>query len=395
MVTPSLPADMLPARSVEREGNVRAPQRLVHINIGPQHPSTHGVLRLKVVLDGEVVRKVDPVIGYLHRSVEKLGEDGSYLQFIHLTDRLDYLEAMNNNHAFCHAVERLGGVTVPERAEYIRVIALETNRIASHLLWLGTFGLDVGAMTPFFWCMRDREHALGLLEKLSGARLTYNWIRIGGVKNDLPAGFLEDLQDFVDYMPKRLDELDNLLAENDIFQVRTQGIGVLTREVAWSYGVTGPMLRSTGLAHDLRREQPYSVYPKLDFRVPTGRGTGDCYDRFLVRMAEMRESVRILQQCIEQIPAKGEYVSPDVGEGPRQHRYRPAEGDGYFSVESARGEMGCYIVSDGTNRPYRLKWRAPTLSNLSPLAVMTEGLKIPDLVATLGSIDIVLGDIDR
>ncbi|HLE97834.1 MAG TPA: NADH-quinone oxidoreductase subunit D, partial [Candidatus Thermoplasmatota archaeon] len=189
---------------MEREGNVRAPQRLVHINIGPQHPSTHGVLRLKVVLDGEVVRKVDPVIGYLHRSVEKLGEDGSYLQFIHLTDRLDYLEAMNNNHAFCHAVERLGGVTVPERAEYIRVIALETNRIASHLLWLGTFGLDVGAMTPFFWCMRDREHALGLLEKLSGARLTYNWIRIGGVKNDLPAGFLEDLQDFVDYMPKRL-----------------------------------------------------------------------------------------------------------------------------------------------------------------------------------------------
>ncbi len=372
---------------------VRESDRLVTINIGPHHPSTHGVLRLKTYLEGETIQHVEPIIGYLHRGVEKLFEDGSYLQAVPMTDRLDYLEAMINNTALCVAVEELADIEVPPRGRYIRTISNEINRIASHLIWLGTFCLDMGAMTMFFWAFREREGCLQLLEKLSGARLTYNWPRFGGVKNDLPPGFLRDLQKFVDYFPDRLKEYDTLLTDNDIFRARTEDVGVLTAKRAKEWSVTGPVLRASGFRYDIRREKPYDAYPDLDFEVPVGRN-GDVFDRYLVRMEEMRQSLRILQQCIDNIP-DGPYVSPDVGEGPKQQRLSPPEGEVYRAIESARGEMGAYIVSDGTNVPHRLKWRAPTFSNLAPLGEMVRGHKIPDLVTILGSIDIVLGDIDR
>ncbi len=398
MVTPMGQQSGLPDHvTVQELGETRADgerRRIVMINLGPQHPSTHGVLRLKTYLEGETIVHIEPVIGYLHRSVEKIAEDGSYLQFIHLTDRLDYLQAMNNNHAFCHAVETLAGVEVPERADYIRVMALEINRIASHFLWLGTFGLDVGAFSPLFWALRDREGAISLLERLSGARLTYNWIRIGGVKNDIPPGFLDELRRYLDYLPARLAEFENVFSGNDIFRARTIGVGVLKKDTALEYGLCGPMLRSAGVRWDLRKDMPYSVYPKLDFKVPVGRH-GDNYDRYLLRLEEMKQSINILHQCIDQIPATGDYIAPEVGAGARQHRFKPPAGEVYAATESAKGEMGCYIVSDGTASPYRLKWRAPTLHNLQVLPELVTGLKIPDVIATLGSIDIVLGDIDR
>ena len=369
--------------------------RLVTLNMGPQHPATHGVLRLKVTLDGEVVRDVEPVMGYLHRGVEKIFEDGSYLQAIPMTDRLDYLAAMHNNYALVHTVEKLMGAKVPEKAEYIRALTTEVQRVASHLLWLGAFGLDMGAMTTFWWTVRDREGAIGLLERLSGARLTYNWFRMGGVKNDLPDGWLEECQRYVKYMHVRLQEYENLLADNDIVKVRTVGVGLLPKEMALNYGCSGPMLRGSGVNWDLRRDQPFNpVYQKLKWRVAV-RKEGDVYARFRVRMDEMWESLDMLDQMISQCPEKGEHVAPEIGEGPRQHRVKPPKGDVYGAVEGARGEYGVYVVSDGTNRPYRMKWRAPSLSNLAPLADMTRGMKIPDLIVTLGSIDIVLGDLDR
>lgn len=367
--------------------------RLVTINIGPQHPSTHGVLRLRTYLEGETIQHVEPIIGYLHRGVEKLFEDGSYLQAIPMTDRLDYLEAMLNNTALCVAVEDLADIEVPPRGKYIRTMCNEINRIASHLVWLGTFCLDMGAMTMFFWAFREREGCLQLLEKLCGARLTYNWPRYGGVKNDLPPGFVDDLETFLDYFPERIQEYENLLTDNDVFRARTEDVGILSAREAKEWSVTGPVLRSTGYKHDIRKANPYDAYPELDFDVPVGE-TGDVFDRYAVRMQEMRESVKILRQCIDQIP-DGPYISPEVGEGPKQQRLAPPEGEVYRGIESARGEMGAYIVSDGSNVPYRLKWRAPTFSNLAPLSSMVQGHKIPDLVTILGSIDIVLGDVDR
>jgi NADH-quinone oxidoreductase subunit D len=365
------------------------------LNIGPQHPATHGVLRLKVTLEGEVIRDVEPVMGYLHRGVEKLFEDGSYLQAIPMTDRLDYLAAMHNNYALCRGVEKMLGAKIPEKAEYIRAMTTEVQRVASHLLWLGAFGLDLGAMTAFWWAVRDREGAIALLERLSGARLTYNWFRIGGVKNDLPAGWTDECSRWIRYMRGRIEEYENLLVDNDIIRLRTIGVGVMSRETALNYGCSGPMLRGSGVDWDLRRDQPFNpVYQKVKWRVVTRR-EGDVYARFLCRVDEMKESLDMLEQMIAQCPEKGEYVSAEIGEGPRQHRVKPPKGDAYAGIEGARGEYGVYIVSDGTNRPHRLKWRAPTLSNLMPLADITRGSKIPDLIVTLGSIDIVLGDLDR
>ncbi|MHB8584646.1 MAG: NADH-quinone oxidoreductase subunit D [Thermoplasmatota archaeon] len=377
-----------------REEGRRGPYRLVTINMGPQHPSTHGVLRLKVTLDGETVMGVHPVIGYLHRGTEKLFEDGSFLQSLPFTDRLDYLAAIHNNWAVCHAVEQLVGVQVPERAEYIRGVAGELQRVASHLLWLGTFGLDIGAMTPFFWCMRDREGALQLIERLTGARITINWLRFGGVKNDLPPYFLEETKRYVDYLRLRIPEYRELLEQNDIVRARARHIGVLPRDRAIAYGCSGPMARASGVDFDLRRDEPFcAAYQKVKWRVVT-RQEGDIYSRFLCRMDEMDVSLDILEQLCAAMP-EGDYVSPDVGEGARQHRLKVPAGEIYSRIEGARGEYGVYVVSDGTNKPYRMKWRAPTLSNLHPLEEMTRGFKIPDLVATLGSIDIVLGDLDR
>lgn len=374
-------------------GKVKPPSRIMTLNMGPQHPSTHGVLRLKVDLEGEVIRNVDVIMGYLHRSVEKLGEDGSYLQFIPLTDRLDYAQAMNNNHVFCHAVEKLMGAELPERAKYIRVMTLEINRLASHLLWFGTFHLDLGAITPFWWAIRDREGAIQLLERLSGARLTYNWMRIGGVKNDIPPGFMKELQRYINWMHERIPEYMALLEQNDIFRARLRGTGPLTAAQALNYGVSGPMLRASGVKFDLRKAEPYEAYEDFDFDIPT-RTEGDCLARWYVRVEEMRQSLRILEQCIANMP-DGDFLSPEIGGGARQHRIKPPKGEVYGRTESARGEMGAYIVSDGTNQPYRVKWRSPCLSNMHPLNDMVKGQKIPDLVATLGSVDIILGDIDR
>jgi NADH-quinone oxidoreductase subunit D len=369
--------------------------KLMMLNMGPQHPATHGVLRLKVTLEGEIVRDVECVLGYLHRGVEKLFEDGSYLQAIPMTDRLDYLAAMHNNYALCHGVEKLMGAQVPEKAQYIRAITTEVQRVASHLLWLGAFGLDMGAITVFWWAVRDREGAISLLERLSGARLTYNWFRIGGVKNDVPAGWTDEALRWVRYMRIRMQEYENLLVDNDIIRLRTIDVGVMPRDMAINYGTSGPMLRASGVDWDLRRDQPFNpVYQKVKWNVVT-RKEGDVYARFLVRLGEMKESLDMVEQMIALMPEKGDYISPEIGEGPRQHRVKPPKGDVYAGIEGARGEYGVYIVSDGTNRPYRLKWRAPTLSNLMPLADITRGYKIPDLIVTLGSVDIVLGDLDR
>jgi NADH-quinone oxidoreductase subunit D len=390
MVTPAVPQ-----RPTTTPTHGHDNMRLITLNMGPQHPATHGVLRLKVTLEGETIRDCEPVLGYLHRGTEKLFEDGSYLQAIPFTDRLDYLAAMHNNYALCHTVESLMGVQVPERAQHIRAMTTEVQRVASHLLWLGAFGLDLGALTPFWWTVRDREGAIGLLERLSGARLTYNWFRIGGVKNDLPPGWLEECSRYVGYMRERVQEYHNLLTDNDIFKMRTVGVGKLSAADAKSFGCSGPMLRGSGVDWDLRRDEPFNpVYGKIKWR-PVVQKEGDCYARYLCRIKEIEQSLDMLEQMIPLTPAKGDYIAPEVGEGPRQHRAKPPAGEAYAAIEGARGEYGVYVVSDGTNRPYRMKWRAPTLSNLMPLAQMTRGAKIPDLIVTLGSIDIVLGDLDR
>lgn len=369
-------------------------QKTIMVNMGPQHPSTHGVLRLKVVLNGEIVEDVEPVLGYLHRGSEKLAEDGTYLQWIPYTDRLDYLAAMQNNMAYCLAVETLMDVKVPEYADYLRVIAQEVNRIASHQVWLGTWGIDLGALTMFFWCMRDREEALALLELMCGARLTYSYMRFGGVKQDVPPGFRERALKWVRYMRPRIEEYEALLTKNDIFVMRTKGIGRLPRELAMNFGVTGPMARASGIDFDLRRDEPYGNYRQFDFEVPVLK-EGDCFARYVVRVEEMRQSCDILEQALENMPASGPYLAPEVGERAKQNRVKPPPGEVYVRVENPRGEVGCFLVSDGSNKPYRVKWRPPSLSNLAPLAEMTRGLKIPDLIATLGSVDITLGDVDR
>lgn len=386
---------MIPQRPNTTPTHGHHGMRLVTLNMGPQHPATHGVLRLKLTLEGEVIRDCEPVLGYLHRGVEKLFEDGSYMQAIPMTDRLDYIAAMHNNYALCYGVERLMNAQIPERAEYIRAMTTEVQRVASHLLWLGAFGLDLGAITCFWWAMRDREGAIALLERLSGARLTYNWFRVGGVKNDLPPGWLDELTQYIKYQRERMGEWRNLLLDNDILKLRTVGVGIMTGEQAKNFGCSGPMLRGSGVSWDLRRDEPFNpVYQKITW-APIVRNEGDCYARFLCRFLEIEQSLDMLEQMIAQCPTKGDYISPEIGEGPRQHRLKPPAGEVYAAIEGARGEYGVYIVSDGTNRPYRLKWRAPTLSNLMPLADITRGYKIPDLIVTLGSIDIVLGDLDR
>lgn len=364
----------------------------VDLNIGPQHPSTHGVLRLRVRLTGEYVDSVEPVLGYLHRSKEKIAELGQYIKFLPITDRMDYLAGMANNHGFVLAVERLANIQIPERAEYIRVIAVELNRIASHLLWLGTFGLDLGAITPFFYCFRDREKILELLEMLSGARLTYSYMRFGGVRFDMPENFTERVLATVDDLESRWKELDSLLTENDIVKARLKGIGVLPLDRCISYGVTGPALRAAGMKFDIRKDDPYSVYPKLNFDIPTGT-INDCYGRYRVRMEEYRQSIRILRQACKQTP-EGPWIAEGFEAG-KILRVKPPNGEVYARVEAPRGELGFYIVSEGGLNPYRLHIRPHSYHNLQPLNEMCKGLKIPDLIVTLGSIDIVLGDIDR
>jgi len=357
------------------------------INMGPQHPSTHGVLRLILTLEGEVVADVDPDIGYLHRGMEKIAENRTYAQYLPYTDRFDYLSAINNNLAYCLAVEKLAGIEVPERAQYIRVVFAELNRIASHLLFLASFGNDVGATTVFLYGLRERELIVDLFEMALGARLTYSGLRIGGLPYDLPEGFAQACRTALPQISERLAENDRLLTGNRIFEARTRGVGVMSREKAIAWGLSGPTLRGSGAAMDVRRDDPYCVYDRLDFDVPTFE-EGDCLARYLVRIEEMRQSMRIVEQCLKQMP-QGEVRAklPRV--------FKPPAGEAYGRTEAPRGDLSMFVVSDGSTNPCRLRVRAPSFANLQALREMARGHKIGDIVAILGSIDIVLGDIDR
>lgn len=363
------------------------------INMGPQHPSTHGVLRVILRTDGEMCLGAQPDIGYLHRCAEKIAENLLYGMFVPYTDRMDYVSGMGCNLGYCVAVEQISGIQVPARAEYLRVIVTELNRIASHLLAFGTYGLDTGAITPFLYGFRERELILDLLEMMCGARLTYSYIRIGGVDGDMPPGFLDKLKEFVAIFPGKIKEYNDLLTFNHIFMKRTTGVGVLPPDVAIDYGVTGPSLRGSGVKQDVRRDEPYSIYDKLEFDVPVGSTVhggpiGDAWNRYYVRMKELEESTKILKQCIERIPP-GPIMAEKVG------RVKPPKGEGYTRIENARGELGFYVVSDGSMTPARVKVRAPSFSNISVLPEIVKGQMVADVVAIIGSLDIVLGEVDR
>ncbi len=363
------------------------------LNIGPQHPSTHGVLRLRVKTDGEIVSEITPIIGYLHRCFEKHCENMTYEQVVPYTDRCDYIAAMNNNFGYVVAMEELMEISVPEKVEYIRVIMAEMNRIASHLLALGTFGLDIGAFTPFLYMFRDRERILDLFEMTCGARLLYNYMWVGGVSHDLPVGFIEATFKFLDEFEPEIDEYNNLLSYNKIFIERTADVGVLPPDVAIDFGVTGPNLRGSGVNWDLRRNDPYSIYDRFDFDIPVGEGTmgtvGDCWDRYWVRILEMRESVKIIRQALNQMPKEG-----NVHEA-LPKKIRPPKGSVYSRTETPRGDLGYYIISDGKPKPVRLKMRSPAFTALSVLSEISRGWMLSDVLAILGSLDIVLGEIDR
>jgi len=363
------------------------------INMGPQHPSTHGVLRLELVVDGEVVIDVIPQLGYLHRCFEKHCEHmTNYQQVIPYADRLDYVAAMSNEFGFVVAMERLLKIKVPERVEYIRVIMAEFSRIVSHLIALGTYGMDIGAFTPFLYCMRDREHVLDIFEETCGARLLYNYMWIGGLSHDVQPNFTEKVKSFCKYFRPKITELNDLLSYNKIFIKRTANVGVLPGDVALNYAVSGPVLRGSGVKWDLRKNDPYSVYDRLEFEIPVGRGlrgtVGDCWDRYMVRVHEMEQSVNIIEQAVDKLP------SGDV-QSALPKRIRPDAGDIYARTETPKGELGYYIVSDGTATPFRVKVKSPCFVNLSALPAMCRGAMIADVVAILGSIDIVLGEVDR
>jgi NADH-quinone oxidoreductase subunit D len=358
------------------------------LNFGPQHPSTHGVFRMRVTLDGEVVVNIEPIFGYLHRGIEKLAEGRTYAQIIPVTDRLDYTASMSNNLAYVSAVEKLAGIAVPERAQYIRVIMAELQRIAAHQLAVGAFTNDCGCFfTPFLYMWREREKIVDLFDMVSGQRLTYNYMRIGGISQDVTPEFVDALSVFVKKMPAYIDEYDQLLAENEILLARSKGVGILPRDMAINASVSGPVLRGSGVNWDLRRADPYLVYDRFDFEIPTGT-VGDCYDRYRVRVEEMRQSVRIVKQALEQLPD-----GPVKSDLPAVI-YPPA-GEVYSRIESPKGELGFYLVSCGDVSPYRMHIRPPTLINLTALREMVVGWKIADAIVTFGSIDICLGEVDR
>jgi len=362
------------------------------LNMGPQHPSTHGVLRLELQLEGEIITKVIPHIGYLHRCFEKHAEAMTYPQVIPYTDRMDYLASMGNEFGYAVAVEKLLNIQVPERVEYIRVIMAELQRIASHLVALGTYGADIGAMTPFLFCFRDREKILSLFEMTCGARLLYNYIWVGGLSHDLHPDFVRQTRDFVTYFKPKIKELNDLLTYNKIFIDRTSNVGILPLDTAINFGISGPMLRGSGLKWDLRKDDPYSVYHKFDFDIPVGEGkvgtVGDCWDRYYVRVLEMGESLKIIEQALDQLP-EGD-VSSAIPK-----RIKPPIGQVYTRVENPRGELGYFIISDGSVNPFRVKVRAPSFVNLGVMDVLCRGHMVADIIAILGSVDIVLGEVDR
>lgn len=357
------------------------------LNVGPQHPSTHGVFRLVLKIDGETIVEAKPVIGYLHRGTEKLAENLQYTQIIPYTDRMDYVSAMTNNYVMCHAVETMMDIQVPERAEYLRVIAMELGRVASHLVWWGTFLLDLGATSPLLYAFREREMIINMLNELSGARLTFNYMRVGGVKWDAPEGWIEKVKDFVPYMREQLKGYHQLVTGNEIFMNRVKGVGTYTKEDALQYSLSGANLRCTGVKWDLRKNEPYSIYERFDFDVPV-RESGDAWARYHVRLAEIEESLKILEQACEQFPADGEILAkvPKIIKAPK--------GEAFVRIESPRGEIGCYIASDGKKEPYRLKFRRPSFYNLQILPKLLEGETIANLISILGAVDIILGEVD-
>jgi NADH-quinone oxidoreductase subunit D len=382
------------------EDNLKSEEMV--INIGPQHPSTHGVLRLEVVTDGEVVVDVEPHLGYLHRCFEKHAESVPYNQVIPYVDRLDYVASMNNEHAYVMGVEKMLGITndIPKRVEYIRVLVAELNRLASHFVAIGTYGLDIGAFTPFLWLMRDREHILRMLEWVSGARMLYNYMWVGGLYYDLPVGFEEKCIEFITYLKPKLKELDDVLITNKIFIERTANVGVLNRDLAINYGATGPVLRGSGLKYDLRKVDAYSVYPELEFDVPIGTGamgtTGDCWDRNWVRVEECKQSVKIIEQCLAQLLGDNKRTRDFNPRAIVPKKIRPKAQDLYFRAETPKGELGFFFRADGrSDIATRCKARSCCFSNLSLLHEISKGHMIADLIAIVGSLDFVMGEVDR
>ncbi|MBU2461706.1 NADH dehydrogenase (quinone) subunit D [bacterium] len=383
------------------------------LNMGPQHPSTHGVLRLVLELDGETITACEPHIGYLHRGIEKLAESKTYHQFLPITDRLDYVSAPSNNLAYCLTVEKLAGLEIPKRASYIRMIIVELSRIASHLVWLGTHALDIGAYTVFLYTFREREAILDIFESYCGARLTTTCFRIGGVPYDLDDGLKKRIADFIKIFPKKIQEYEGLLTKNPIWLKRTQNVGIISKEAAISYGLTGPSLRGCGIDRDIRKTNPYSCYNEVEFVAAKGRGVGDVYDRYLVRLQEMRESCKIISQALEGfpdlpimancpkiIPPEKERVKTEITSLIHHFHimtegFELPRGEAFMSIEAPKGELGFYIVSNGGNKPYRLRIRTPSFANLSCISEIGKGAMIADMVAIIGSLDIVLGEIDR
>lgn len=362
----------------------------LEVSMGPQHPSTHGVFRMNVELDGETVTKLKPVFGYLHRNHEKIAEGTTYLASMPYTDRLDYFCSLTNNWAYALAVEQLVGLQVPERAEYIRVITAELTRLINHTCLIGFLVQDMGATgTPLMYAFRERERMLDLIESLTGARMMCNYMRFGGCRCDLPAGWLDEVTKLVDEFPRFLDEYDNLLSTNEILLARTQNVGSLSGELAINAGITGPMLRASGVNYDLRKVDQYGIYDRFKFRIPLG-DHGDTYDRYMIRLLEMRESIDILRQALKDIP-DGPIVDPKA----KIRGFKPKPGEAYGRIESPKGELGFYLISDGTPKPSRYRVRPPSLINLTILEDMCLGQKIADVVVILGSIDIVMGEVDR
>ncbi|HOP05987.1 MAG TPA: NADH-quinone oxidoreductase subunit D [candidate division Zixibacteria bacterium] len=357
------------------------------VNMGPHHPSTHGVCRMVLTMDGERVLKIEPVIGYLHRAIEKVCENRTYVQCLPLMDRFEYVTSMATNQVFSMAAEKLGGVEVPERAEYLRVIMVELNRIASHLLFYGVTAMDIGAYTPFLYGLRERELIIDLFEETCGQRLTYNYIRIGGVSKDILPGFEQRCRKALDTIEAKLVEYEGLLNENPIWLARTKGIGILPAETAIAYGASGPVLRASGVDYDVRRDDPYSIYHKLDWKVPTQK-SGDCFDRYMQRLDEIRVSIKIIRQALDGLP-EGEFkakVSP---------KFKPAPGECYNRIESARGEMGCHLISNGGPKPLRVKLRGSSYNNLQVLPAFGANCMIADLVAIFATLDVILPEVDR
>ena len=386
--------------------------KVMTLNVGPQHPATHGVLRVQIDLDGETILRAEPIIGYLHTGIEKNMEAKTYTQAITMTDRMDYLAPMSNNLVYVLAVEKLMGVEVPLKAQYIRVLLTELTRINSHLVWLGTHATDIGAMTMLLYCFREREKILQIYEFVSGVRMMSSYFRIGGLAQDVPSGFDKRVKEILDTFPARFDEYEGLLTENKIWKNRTIGIGKISAEEAIKSGLSGPLLRASGVNWDIRKSDPYSSYDKFEFEVPLGQN-GDTYDRYKCRVTELRQSLRIVRQALEGMP-EGNYITTDRKVAPPSkdevlknmeqliHHFKywsegikPLVGDAYVSIESPKGEIGCYVVSDGSPKPYRVHFRPPSFINISALNKLVKGHMISDLIAIIGTTDIVLGEIDR